>query len=147
MARPKGSKNKPKDEAPPTQEQIDEVLHTDAFKALFHSVLKNRGQAKEFNGMAAKATQQAAEFSGLPAKIITQNAAMENWDAAKRNSYITACLRAWKARGWMPEPDLVDQAEMGAPPPPPQEETNVVRLQQGIKQLEGADAPGTYRVN
>lgn len=154
MARPKGSKNKPKDEAGAPQDTAPAAGDSE-FRYSQQDLYQYRReadryaeQAKESAGHLGSFTNNFIERVGADKTALTFWRRVMRMDRARGDTTIRHLIHMLTESNRMPEADLVDMAEQAsAPPPPPPEEANVVRLQQGIKKLEGADAAGTYRVN
>lgn len=165
MARPKGSKNKLKEEAPGHDEAPEQHAaqaadgeynygQQDLYQYL-READRYAESARESSGQLGQWTSTFIERTGADPWALRQLRTLKRCDAARRTMRIRALLYMLKETNEMPEPDLVDRAEgielssrkspmeSKAPPPPQTDEveeqvrTNVTRLN-NIRELKEA---------
>lgn len=69
-------------------------------------IVRQKSEAKEWNGKAAQATAQAVESTGLDKAAITLVASLERKEPAKRTTIVTDIMAAFSAMGWIEEDTL-----------------------------------------
>lgn len=150
MARPKGSKNKPKDDAGAPQEAAPAAGDSE-FRYSQQDLYQYRReadryaeQAKESAGNLGSFTNNFIERVGADKTALTFWRRVMRMDRARGDTTIRHLIHMLTESNRMPEADLVDMAEQAsAPPPPPADEdqvrTNVTRLN-NIRKLDAATA-------
>ena len=148
------------------------ALNFDDLKRHVGEIARQKELASEYAGNTGQATQQACDALGLHRKAIGLGVSLHRMEPAKRTALVSDLIKVLDGLGYLDEGTLFSSprkeaaaaaeqrsaapaespmAKASPPPPPGDEEDSVVALNtkrlEGIKPLEGADAPGSYQVN
>lgn len=82
------------------------VVDPKAFQSGIKDIVRQKGEAKDWNGKAGQRTEQLADQTGISARAITQVARLHRLEPAKRTAELTDFITGCRLMGFLEEDTL-----------------------------------------